>query len=138
MGTKTITIIFVIAATAAIIGYDIFIAIEPTPGDTISAILLNIAGAHPVIAWFWGGLGGHLFWPMKLYGKAVTPIPFMDWSVSWRTYRTVGLIILILLTISLLVLDVAGKLPIHPALLLVIGVPAWHWGWPQMKTKWRD
>ena len=138
MGTKSITAVIVIAATALLIGYDIFVAIEPTPGDTISAVLLNCAWSHSVIAWYWGGLSGHLFWPMTLHHKEVAPIPFAPWMFPWRTYKWVALAILILVTISLTVLDIAGKLPIHPAALLVAGIPAGHLGWPQMKAKWRD
>jgi hypothetical protein len=138
MTTKLITLIIVVAVTVGLIGYDIFIVIEPSPNDTISEVLLCSALAHPAIAWLWGGLAGHLFWPMILHGKDVQPIPFVAKMVHWRTYRWVALTILILTTISLLILDVTGKLPVHPALLLVAGIPGGHWGWPQMKTAWKD
>lgn len=134
MKTPIITTIIILAATLGLIGYDIWVAIESTPNDTISWIMLSNSLKHPIIAWLWGGLTGHLFWPMSRYGSNhIYPIPFCDVDVSAKTYRWVALSVLIVLTITLLVLDISSKLTIHPAIVLVLAIPAGHFGWPQYK-----
>ena len=116
--TKWMTTVVVLAVTGALVIYDIAILVEPTPGDTISEILGSTAWRHPVIAWGWGALGGHLFWHMT------SPI----------SHKWVRLSILILVTSSLLVAGVAAILPmINPGLPLVLGIPAGRLGWPQRK-----
>jgi hypothetical protein len=138
MTTRLVTSIVIIATIVGLIAYDIWVVIEPTPGDTISAIVLNFAIRHPFASFAAGILCGHLFWPMQLHGKNVIPIPFSAVPMHWKTYATIALIVLICVAVLLLVLDVKGMLGVHPAIMLALGIPAGHWGWPQMKTKWRE
>jgi len=137
MNTKLLTTIIVIATIAGLIAYDIWVAIEPTPSDTISVIVLSFAMRHPFASFAAGILCGHLFWPMQLCDKNVFPIPFVAVSVHWKTYQIVALVILLAAAVLLLVLDMAGKLTAHPAAMLAGGVVAGHWGWPQIRAKWR-
>lgn len=50
-----------------IVGYDIWVYIEPTDGDTISAVTLDAAMTSTTVSWLIGFaigfLMGHLFWP---------------------------------------------------------------------------
>ena len=60
----TITILIIIALI--LIGWDIWVYIEPTDGDTISEITLAFAQKHPVLPFAIGVLCGHLLWPQKI------------------------------------------------------------------------
>lgn len=136
--TRTITISVIVATTIIITAYDILVYIEPTRGDTISEVLLWYAYNHPVIPWMWGGLAGHLFWPMKTYGRRVVPIPFFDASFPTKTYRTHSLITLVIATVTLGVMPFAGiLLSMNPATFLLPGIAAGHWGWPQTTERRR-
>lgn len=68
--TKRITKVVMIATAALIILWDIYVAVEPTPGDTISEVLLGWAMQHPIIPFAIGVVCGHLFWPQ---GKGEPP-----------------------------------------------------------------
>lgn len=132
--TRLITSIVVIVATAALVVYDIVIVIEPTPGDTISAVLLNWAHRYPVVSWLWGGLAGHLFWPMKTLQGNALPIPFTATTVNSVVYMWWALGALIAATVTLGVLSFTGILGgMNPVIFLVAGIPAGHWGWPQYR-----
>lgn len=134
MKTPIITTIIVLAVTLGLIGYDIWVVVEDTPNDTISWIVLSNSLKHPIIAWLWGGLSGHLFWNMKIDAtNHIYPIPFSDVEIAAKTYRWVTLPVLIIVTITLLVLDISGKLPTHPAIMLALAIPFGHFGWPQYK-----
>jgi hypothetical protein len=133
--TQWLTLGVIIAATLGLIVYDVAVAIEPTPGDTISEILLSFGYRHPTIPWVWGGITGHLFWPMRLLGKEVTPIPFSTLGVRWQLYKWVALATLIALTLVLIGLEIGAILPaVNPVIPLLLGISAGHFGWPQMKA----
>lgn len=61
--TRKITISILVAVAVLLIGWDIYVAITPAPGDTISEITLAFAQRHPVIPFAIGVLCGHLLWP---------------------------------------------------------------------------
>lgn len=132
--TKLITSVIIIAITAGVIAYDVWVVIEPTPGDTISEVLLSWGERHLFLPWLWGGLAGHLFWPMTKLGDRVLPLPFAAVSAPVHTYRWVALGLLILVTSALVALTIGGMLQgLHPAIPLTVGIPAGHWGWPQYR-----
>jgi hypothetical protein len=53
----------IVAATAALIGWDIVVATNNETGDTISEVLLDASRKRPIIAAALGIVIGHLFWP---------------------------------------------------------------------------
>jgi hypothetical protein len=63
---KKVTVGLIIAATAGLIGWDIVVAANKEKGDTISEVLLKSARKVPAVAFAWGVLSGHLFWPQDL------------------------------------------------------------------------
>ena len=63
--TRKTTIAILVVATLLLISWDIWVYLEPTPGDTISEVLLKYARPHPVIPFAFGVLMGHLFWPQR-------------------------------------------------------------------------
>jgi hypothetical protein len=62
MSTKYITTGIMVAAIVVLVIWDIYVATNPIPGDTISEITLNFARHHPVIPLIIGIIVGHLFW----------------------------------------------------------------------------
>jgi len=63
ISTKLVTVIVMVVAVIVLIVWDIVVAVNPTPGDTISEITLNFARNHPVVPFIVGIVCGHLFWP---------------------------------------------------------------------------
>lgn len=59
------TIAILIATTLGLIGWDIYVALTPEPGDTISQVVLGFAQNHPVLPFAFGVLMGHFFWPQR-------------------------------------------------------------------------
>lgn len=86
--TRQLTIWIAITTCFALIAYNIVVYIEPTPGDTLSAVLRDYADPHPSIPTAIGVLCGHWFWPPRdrhpPYGVAVllvwgTVFAALDW-----------------------------------------------------------
>lgn len=61
--TRKVTISILVAAVLALIAWDVVVAMNPTPGDTISEITLAFAMRHPALPFAVGVVCGHLFWP---------------------------------------------------------------------------
>ena len=61
--SKTITKFVMAATIVLVVGYDVWVYMEPTPGDTVSEILLAAAGTWSVLPFGFGVLAGHLFVP---------------------------------------------------------------------------
>ena len=62
MSTRLVTAIILIVVSVALIVWDIYAAITPVHGDTISEVLWTATTQHPVIPFLFGMLMGHLFW----------------------------------------------------------------------------
>ena len=56
-----VTIGFILAVTAIVIGYDIYADVQGGSIDTISARMRAWAFETPLIPWAWCGLAGHFF-----------------------------------------------------------------------------
>jgi len=120
VNTKLITAIIVIAATLGLIGWDIWVVVEPTPGDTISEVFLGFTYRHPFVAFALGVLCGHLTWPRTFNSDH-------KWTI---------LIALIITSVATLVLDLSGILPrMLPIIPLAVGIPIGHLLWPQPKSR---
>lgn len=60
---KWITIGVLLCCGVILISWDIYVAVNATPGDTISELALSFAGRHPILPFSLGVIVGHLFWP---------------------------------------------------------------------------
>lgn len=118
--TRKITIAIIEIVIILLVAWDIYVAIEPTPRDTISKIALDSVTKHPSIAVLIAIVMGHLFWPMaKMVG---TETSYWKYTVP----------ILAALWIGSVVLDILGMLPrVSPILYILIFVPLGHYLWPQ-------
>lgn len=63
--TRKATVWIIIGTVVALILWDIFVAVEPEDGDTISEVVLGWARRSPAIPFAVGFLCGHLFWPQR-------------------------------------------------------------------------
>lgn len=63
--TRRWTIAILLGITALLIGWDIYVALTPQKGDTISEVIRDWAFAHPVIPFALGVLCGHWLWPLR-------------------------------------------------------------------------
>lgn len=59
------TVLVILAATAALIAYDVFAYCCLPAGGTLSEVLLAAARDYPAVAFAFGFLMGHLFWPQR-------------------------------------------------------------------------
>jgi hypothetical protein len=55
----------IMAATGALIAYDLYAAATPEKGDTISEVIAREARRRPIIAFGVGVLAGHWFWALE-------------------------------------------------------------------------
>lgn len=118
--TKTATIVVIIVTTVLVVAWDIYVAVEPTPRDTISKVLLDATRQHPSMAIMIGILLGHLMWPMQIYAELAY------WKISLPIASVVWLVFL--------VLDLTIRLPVSeatPMEYFVAGFYMGHFLWPQ-------
>lgn len=115
----TITKVFIWAALAIIIGYDIVAVSLGGGASTISSIMgKGWAYQYSTLPLAWGVLTGHLFWITR--GK-----------IEWQWFRLIALIAVAGASAIADVVDFYDVIPILPAM---IGVPMGRLGWPQ---SWR-
>lgn len=62
---RKITIGILIAVTAALIAWDIYVVVDPEPRDTISEVLFHYDRRFPIIRFAAGVLCGHWFWGQR-------------------------------------------------------------------------
>jgi hypothetical protein len=110
------TLGLIVVASCVLIGWDIVVATNAERGDTISELLLAAASSHPSLAFAWGGLTGHLFWPRE------NPL-------FWRKPHTAWL--LGVLAVALLAAEFIVSLKVLPIGPLLVGISLGHWLWPQ-------
>ena len=63
MTTKRITALLLILCCSLLVIWDVFVAWNPLPGDTISEMVLAFVMKNPTVSFFVGVVCGHLFWP---------------------------------------------------------------------------
>lgn len=121
--TKKITAGLIVATIVIWVGWDIYVAIEPTPGDTESETLRDWGWKAPAFVWAFGALCGH-FW--GTWGKFVTFREKYPWSPF----------VLGALALGLAGLNAAQILPrIHPMLSFLVGIPFGALLWPQKRPE---
>jgi hypothetical protein len=66
MSTQRATKVILLVVAVGLVLWDVFVAAEPTPGDTISEVMLRWALRHPVIPFAIGVVCGHVFWGQRV------------------------------------------------------------------------
>lgn len=118
--TKLATKIGILVLAAVAIAWDVFVAVEPTAGDTISELTLAASMVFPALPFGIGVLCGHLFWPNSYH---------MGW---WAVLAFVPAFALALW--SILSADpVVVFLQSNPVIPLLAGIPIGHLLWPQQR-----
>jgi hypothetical protein len=105
------TSIVAAVVTAVLVGIDIVWASNHVVGDTLSEVIRYWAGRFPLVAFAWGGLGGHFF-----HG---------DW---WAFQRTPGIAILLWCAALTEGLSLSISLPMY--VYFVFGAVVWAFCWP--------
>lgn len=67
---RRLTIGILAAVTLLLVAWDVYVALEPVPGDTISEVILEAARRRVVVPFLAGVLCGHLFWPQYVERKS--------------------------------------------------------------------
>lgn len=119
MNTKLKTKLLIALSTLGIIGYDIWVAVEPTDDDTISEILRGLSYDWGIVPFLWGILTGHLF-----IKKSWTGYKFKSW---WRY------IYLSASAIGVGAVSYFDLFSIHPTVWLGLGAIAGWMFWPQFE-----
>lgn len=63
--TQKITRAVILVCILIAVGWDIHVAWNAVPGDTISEMTLAFVMKHPTIPFLVGYVMGHLFWPQR-------------------------------------------------------------------------
>ena len=58
----------ILGATAGLLAYDLYAAVSPEEGDTISEVVAREARRRPIIAFGLGVVVGHWFWALESAG----------------------------------------------------------------------
>lgn len=116
--TKKLTVGLILATIAIWIGWDVFVAIEPTPGDTESEVLRDWGWRAPSFVFALGALLGHWF------GNADALVALRE-RFPWSPVLLAGI------GAAVVGADVAGWLTdLHPMVALLAGIPAGAVLWP--------
>jgi hypothetical protein len=120
--TKYITKGLILTTILSWIVWDIYVAIEPTPGDTESETIRDWAWAHPAFPFAVGAIMGHFFWNRE-EGR----------FFSWSPWLLGGL------GLAAAVIDVVGLAPTTtPVIPFLVGLPLGALLWPQRPAKEQD
>lgn len=116
--TRYLTIGIIHAVFFGLVAYDIWVAIEPSPRDTLSKVGLDEMTRHPSIAVLAGVVIGHIVWPMATYGGP----GIWKWTVPF----------LAAIWIAFVVCDLVGCLPrTVPISYFAVGFVLGHFLWSQ-------
>jgi hypothetical protein len=58
----------ILFSTAGLVAYDLYAAVSPEQGDTISEVIAREARRRPIIAFGLGVIVGHWFWALEEAG----------------------------------------------------------------------
>ena len=117
MWAKRVTVGLLIAVTAGLIGWDIYVAANEPRGDTISEIILATSRIYSSLPVALGVVVGHLLWP--------SPRPAKPWTTVSILSAVAAIVIM---------LDVVGHPSVMPAIPFAIGALIGHFGWGQRES----
>lgn len=116
--TKAMTAIFMGIIMLVVLAWDVIVAIEPTPRDTVSKVFLDLSKSNMALPLAAGALMGHLTWAEKM-------------SCSEFAYWRVSLPVLALAVIASVALDRLAHVHISPSIAFLLGYVLGHLLWPQ-------
>lgn len=122
MNWRKYTIIVTLTLVTLLIAWDIFVAVTPEERDTVSAVVLDWSRARTGLAWAFGALCGHLFWPSSK--------PRPTWA-DWATPFT----LLSMAVLLVLVPGFANALFPGAAVAFLVGFPFGRLLWPQYRPE---
>ncbi len=119
---RKVTIVLMVACTALIVIWDLFVAIDSSGiaergQTTVSGITLGWAQHHPALPFGLGGLVGHLLWPLKAASN-----------------RLVRAIVLVGMALTWVIVDIWVDFSIHAMMIFLPSVGLGHLLWPQVDT----
>jgi hypothetical protein len=114
MWSRWVTIGILLSSLLGLITWDIYVAVNAVPGDTISEITLATARRIVFLPLSVGVVSGHLLWPIR------KPL------AGWWTVAILGVV-----GAAAIVVDVVGHPHIMPAIPFATGVLIGHFGWGQ-------
>jgi hypothetical protein len=79
--TRRLTQILVVVTFVALVIYDLLIRVEPTPDDTISAVIWSWVTEHPTVAALLGVVLGHWVWPPRKRIPEIGPYVLIVWGI---------------------------------------------------------
>jgi hypothetical protein len=112
--TRKVTAALLVSAAALLIIWDVYVAVTPTPGDTISEIVLDFGRRYATLPLALGVVMGHVTWPVRS--------PLAGWTKG---------IVLAGLGIASLIFDLHGHTSIVPVVPFAFGVVVGHFVWGQ-------
>lgn len=121
--TVLVTKITLAVVTLALIIYDIWVAVEPTRGDTISEVLGLLAVKYPAISYAWGVLTGHLF-----LHRSWASYPFK----THRRYAGIAFASVVPIAANMI-----GFPAQHISVWLLFGALAAYMFWPQFRENFK-
>lgn len=107
------TIGLLAGAIALLVGWDLWVAANDVPGDTISEVVLGWSRKVWTLPLAVGVVCGHWFWPRAPQPRWITVSLFSGLAVTAITF------------------DVVGHPEVLPAIPFAIGVLVGHFGWGQ-------
>jgi hypothetical protein len=110
---RVITTLLLCASAVGLIGWDVVVALNTVPGDTISELMQEVGYRVRAIPLALGVVMGHLFFP----GKHERPAP------AWLTLGILG--------VAVGSFDLAFPLKFSPAYPFAVGLPVGWALWPQ-------
>jgi hypothetical protein len=122
MENREITIALMAVATVLLVVWDIYVATNREPGDTISEILLGWARRIAFIPYAAGVISGHLFWPAQ-------PLIPVDPVLTATALLVVGTLGTAAQLMARSVLN--GSLAVSTVIHFLVGFLLGHWLWPQ-------
>ena len=78
-----VTWTLILLAVLGLIGWDLVVAFNPTPGDTISELVYQYGQKHPWVPFGLGGVLGHFFWKRKAE----------EWEPTWLGFVAFGCVV---------------------------------------------
>lgn len=111
--TRLVTIAIILFTFVFILIWDIYAAITPEPGDTVSKVMKDLYNNHPTFAWITGVLCGHFCSGVDTSNLAIS------------------LSLLGIITLGIAYLDFMHRVPFNPIFVLIPGALAGYLCWGQ-------
>lgn len=128
-GERKLTAYIFLVFVFGLIAWDVVVAVNDVPGDTISEIVLSWTGRFCVIPFAAGALMGHIFWTLKKKSSRWITIPMLFAVTACWLVWDIAVVCKISENIC------RNWLERHPIVPLLVGTVCGHflWGQPQIE-----